>query len=93
MRYLRKRLEDVKVVEYSLRFRIVGYDEIHGRNDYISLDSPMARALLKKEEGDEVVVHPPRVRQPGTSTASATRVAMPDRPLPAPVPLLRSAHR
>lgn len=30
------------------RFRIVGYDEIFGRNDYISIDSPMARALLKK---------------------------------------------
>ena len=34
------------------RFRIVGYDEIFGRKDYISIDSPMARALLKKEVGD-----------------------------------------
>jgi transcription elongation factor GreB len=34
-----------------LTFRVVGYDEIHGRNDYISIDSPMARALLKKQEG------------------------------------------
>ncbi|CAG8868815.1 Transcription elongation factor GreB [Pseudomonas fluorescens] len=81
VRYLRKRLEDVKVVEYSpeqegrvffgawveieneegevKRFRIVGYDEIYGRNDYISIDSPMARALLKKEEGDEAVVQTP----------------------------------
>ena len=41
------------------KFRIVGYDEIHGRNDYISIDSPMARALLKKAEGDEVVVQTP----------------------------------
>ncbi|MNZ37367.1 Transcription elongation factor GreB [compost metagenome] len=40
-------------------FRIVGYDEIYGRNDYISIDSPMARALLKKAEGDEVVVQTP----------------------------------
>ena len=32
------------------RFRIVGYDEIFGRKDYISIDSPMARALLKKED-------------------------------------------
>ncbi len=31
------------------RFRIVGYDEIFGRKDYISIDSPMARALLKKK--------------------------------------------
>lgn len=81
IRYLRKRLEDVRVVDYaaeqegkvffgawveidndngeSKRFRIVGYDEIYGRNDYISIDSPMARALLKKEEGDEVVVQTP----------------------------------
>lgn len=38
------------------RFRIVGYDEIFGRHDYISIDSPMARALLGKEKGDEVCV-------------------------------------
>ena len=38
------------------RFRIVGYDEIFGRNDYISVDSPMARALLKKQVDDEAVV-------------------------------------
>lgn len=38
------------------RFRIVGYDEIFGRNDYISIDSPMARALLKKSVGDEARV-------------------------------------
>lgn len=30
------------------RFRIVGYDEIFGRNDYISIDSPMARAAEKR---------------------------------------------
>lgn len=41
------------------RFRIVGYDEIFGRKDYISIDSPMARALLKKEPGDSVIVHTP----------------------------------
>ena len=39
-----------------LSLRIVGYDEIFSRKDYISIDSPMARALLKKEEGDEVCV-------------------------------------
>ncbi|MFV1872417.1 MAG: transcription elongation factor GreB [Oleiphilus sp.] len=37
-------------------FRVVGYDEIFGRKDYISIDSPMARALLGKETGDEVDV-------------------------------------
>lgn len=81
VRYLRKRLEDVRVVAYSpeqegkvyfgawveieneagdiKKFRIVGYDEIYGRNDYISIDSPMARALLKKQKDDEVVVITP----------------------------------
>jgi len=38
------------------RFQIVGYDEIFGRNDTVSIDSPMARALLKKEVDDEVTV-------------------------------------
>lgn len=41
------------------RFRIVGPDEIYGRNDYISIDSPMARALLKKRLDDEVEVQTP----------------------------------
>ena len=41
------------------RFRIVGYDEIFGQKDYISIDSPMARALLKKEVGDAVTVMTP----------------------------------
>lgn len=82
VRYLRKRLEDIRVVEYSSeqegrvffgawveieneagevkRFRIVGYDEIYGRKDYISIDSPMARALLKKAVGDEATVQTPQ---------------------------------
>jgi transcription elongation factor GreB len=38
------------------RFRIVGYNEIFDTRDYISIDSPMAQALMKKEVGDEVVV-------------------------------------
>lgn len=38
------------------RFRIVGYDEIFNTKDYISMDSPMAHALLNKEVGNEVVV-------------------------------------
>jgi len=40
-------------------FQIVGYDEIFDRNDAISVDSPMAMALLRKEEGDEVIVRTP----------------------------------
>jgi len=42
--------------EETKRFRIVGYDEIFERKDYISIDSPMARALLKKEVDDEAIV-------------------------------------
>lgn len=81
VRYLRKRLEQVKIVDYSPQqdgkvffgawveiendqaevrsFRIVGPDEIYGRNDYISIDSPMARALLKKEVDDDFDVKTP----------------------------------
>jgi len=40
-------------------FRIVGYDEIFQTKDYISVDSPMAQALLKKQVDDEVVVKTP----------------------------------
>jgi transcription elongation factor GreB len=40
-------------------FQIVGYDEIFDRKDAISVDSPMAMALLQKEEGDEVIVRTP----------------------------------
>ncbi|MDO6527348.1 transcription elongation factor GreB [Motilimonas sp. 1_MG-2023] len=42
-----------------LNFKIVGPDEIYGRKDYISIDSPMARALLKKSVDDEAIVHTP----------------------------------
>ncbi len=78
VRYLRKCLEDLKIVDYSIvqegkiffgawveiendngeqkKFRIVGYDEIFNTKNYISIDSPMARALLKKEVGDEAVI-------------------------------------
>ncbi|MFM2481045.1 transcription elongation factor GreB [Celerinatantimonas sp. YJH-8] len=40
-------------------FRIVGGDEIYDRKDYISIDSPMAKALLKKQIDDEVAVTTP----------------------------------
>lgn len=40
--------------------RIVGVDEIyHNSKPYISIDSPMARAMLKKEVGDEFTVKTP----------------------------------
>ncbi|MFA0813869.1 transcription elongation factor GreB [Microbulbifer epialgicus] len=81
VRYLRKRIEIAKVVDYSdeqkgrvffgawveienesgenKRFRIVGVDEIYQRKDYISIDSPMARAVLGKEVDEEFVVSTP----------------------------------
>lgn len=40
----------------QIRFRIVGGEEIINIKDYISIDSPMAQALMKKEVGDEAVV-------------------------------------
>lgn len=42
--------EDESVTEY----RIVGPDEADAANGLISIDSPLARALLKKSAGDEV---------------------------------------
>ena len=81
VRYLRKRLDEIRVVDYSpqqdgkvffgawvtieneggdeLRLRIVGPYEIYERKDYISIDSPMARALLKKGVDDEAEVATP----------------------------------
>ena len=42
-----------------LKIRIVGPEEIYGRNDYVSIDSPMARACLNKTVDDDVVVSTP----------------------------------
>lgn len=38
------------------RLRIVGYEELIGNKDYISMDSPMAKALLDKKIGDQAIV-------------------------------------
>ncbi|MFJ3149901.1 Transcription elongation factor GreB [compost metagenome] len=81
VRYLRKRIEDLRVVPYSpaqegkvffgawvtivnddderKKFRIVGGDEIYDKKDFISIDSPMARACIGKNLGDEIVVRTP----------------------------------
>jgi transcription elongation factor GreB len=40
-------------------YRIVGADESDASRNFISVDSPMARALLRRQEGDEVVVARP----------------------------------
>jgi len=41
------------------RYRIVGPDEIDPDRNFISIDSPMAKALLRMSEGDEIVVNRP----------------------------------
>lgn len=80
-RYLMKRLEELKVIDYSpqqdgkvffgatveieneegeiISFKIVGPDEIYNTKDFISIDSPMARAMIKKEVDDEFFVQTP----------------------------------
>lgn len=84
IRYLQKRLPDLKVVEQkpanrervyfgatvtledsdekSIIYRIVGPDEFDHRDFYISVDSPLAQSLLKRELGEEVEVEVPRGR-------------------------------
>ncbi len=53
------------------RYRIVGCDEIAPDRDYISIDSPLAKALLGRTEGDEVVVSRPN----GTSAFVVTSIS------------------
>jgi len=81
VRFLRKRLEDMKVVSEKpastdkvffgawvtvedeeanqQRYRIVGPDEFDMQEEYISMDSPVAKALLGKNLDDEVEVNLP----------------------------------
>jgi transcription elongation factor GreB len=81
IRYLQKRLPDLKVVDTSpsdrekiffgasvtleddtgreVVYRIVGADEFDPANGWISVDAPLARALLAKTLDDEVRVTTP----------------------------------
>jgi transcription elongation factor GreB len=45
-----------------LAFRIVGSDETDTKKNWISIDAPMARAMLKKMVDDEVIVDRPAGR-------------------------------
>jgi len=45
------------------RYRIVGPDEFDLRQGKLSCDSPLARAMLRKQVGDEVVVSTPAGEQ------------------------------
>jgi transcription elongation factor GreB len=51
-------VEDDDGVEKT--YRIVGADESELERGYISIDSPVARALLGKREGDEVKIKVPK---------------------------------
>jgi transcription elongation factor GreB len=51
-------LEDEQGKEVT--YRIVGADEFDPKRNWISIDSPMARALLKKQPDDEVTVDTPQ---------------------------------
>jgi len=81
VRFLRNRLDKLRVVEYSpvqegkvyfgawvtlideddktLRFRIVGPDEIYNKKYYVSVNAPIVKACLGKSVGDEVFVRTP----------------------------------
>lgn len=51
---------DVENEDAELKsYRIVGPEEIYQSKTNISIDSPMARALLSKEVGDDVIVQTP----------------------------------
>ncbi len=61
-------IEDEGGNKYS--YRIVGPDESDADKGFISVDSPMAKALLRKSEGDEITVSRPN----GTATFYVTSV-------------------
>ncbi len=82
VRYLQKRLPDLKVVDTvpsdpqqiffgawvtledesgeEHTYRIVGPDEFDAGKGWISMDAPMAKALLKRRLDDEVIVRTPQ---------------------------------
>ena len=45
--------------ENEVQYRLVGPDELDSHKQYISIDSPLAKALMKKEIDDEVEVVTP----------------------------------
>jgi transcription elongation factor GreB len=57
-------------------YRIVGPDETDPHQKHVSVESPMARALLGKREGDEVTV--PRPRGEASFTIEAIAFRAPD---------------
>ncbi len=43
----------------TVRYRLVGPDELDPKRGYISIDSPLAKALLRKQVDDEVTISSP----------------------------------
>lgn len=97
VRYLSKRLEQLKVVDTApsdrdavffgaeveledmasgelVRFRIVGPDETDAKRGWISIDAPLARAMLKKRVDDDFEAPLPG----GTVRYAIVAVAYPD---------------
>lgn len=54
----------------SYQYRIVGPDETDAEKNFISIDSPMAKALMRRTEGEEVTVSKPN----GTMTFTVTSI-------------------
>ena len=52
-------LMDIKTEE-EITYQIVGQDEANVEHNKISVVSPLARALIKKEEGDEFTLETPK---------------------------------
>jgi transcription elongation factor GreB len=99
VRHLRKRLEDMVIVEQppsdasrvffgawvrivddegaELSVRIVGPDEFDMEANFISMDSPLGRALLRKAVDDEVTVELPA----GVRTFVVVDIRYGERPL------------
>jgi transcription elongation factor GreB len=65
-------------------FRLVGPDEFDADRHWISVESPVAKALLRKEVGDEAAVKTPR----GVVAYEILAVRSTPGPAPAPMPAL-----
>jgi transcription elongation factor GreB len=85
IRFLKKRLEVLRIVEYSpqqdgkiffgawvelenekgcvVQYRIVGADEFDPQKNAISINAPMARALIGNAVDDEITVNTPNGNQ------------------------------
>jgi transcription elongation factor GreB len=51
------KLEDESGIEFE--YRIVGPDEFEAARGFISMDSPLARALMRKAVDDEIIIEMP----------------------------------